>query len=77
MAVWDEPNIELKCRSVCFWPLTASITMEVKNYDVHVTTQYLYMKNQFWAGFVWGIIFTVKELGFFRAKNFTVSTKSL
>ena len=29
MALWDEPNIELELE--CFGPLTASITMEVKN----------------------------------------------
>ena len=43
MALWDEPNIELSAK-VCtyynvFWPVTASITMEVKNNYAHVTTQ--------------------------------------
>ena len=35
MALWDETIIDLKYQSVplllCFWPLTASITFEVKN----------------------------------------------
>ena len=34
MALWNEPNIELECQSVrsllCFWPLTASTTLQVK-----------------------------------------------
>ena len=34
MALWDKLNIELKCQPVfslqCFWPLTASITSELK-----------------------------------------------
>ena len=34
MALWDEPNIEL----VFFWPLTASITLEVKNFYAYVKT---------------------------------------
>ena len=45
MALWDEPNIELECQSVrsqySVWPLTASITMDVKNNHAHVTTQKL------------------------------------
>ena len=43
MALWDELNNDLKCQSVRllyhFWPLTASITMEVKNNHVHFTSQ--------------------------------------
>ena len=42
MALWDEMNIALKCQSVrlllCFWPLTASITLEVRNIHAHVKT---------------------------------------
>ena len=43
MALWDEPNIKLECQSVrlqySVWPLTASITMDVKNNYAQVTTQ--------------------------------------
>jgi hypothetical protein len=43
MLLWDEPNIELECQSAhtiqCFWPLTAFISMEVKNNYFHVTMQ--------------------------------------
>ena len=41
LALWDRPNIELKCQSVRslygVWPLTAS--MEVKNKYAYVITQ--------------------------------------
>ena len=43
VVLWDEPIIELECQSVhsqqSFWPLTASITIEVKNEYAYVTTQ--------------------------------------
>ena len=46
MVLWDEPNIELECQSVhstySCRPLTASITMEIKN----VTTQ----RNKLFGG---------------------------
>ena len=48
------------CQSVsslqCFWPLTASITMEVKNNYAHVTTKRIWTNSSNWT-FLWDVWF--------------------
>ena len=44
LALRDEQNIEFQSSLWWFWPLTASITMGVKNNYTHVTTEIILNK---------------------------------